>query len=216
MTNFSTIQVICIWLLPVLTAITFHEAAHAYIAYRCGDDTAKRLGRLSINPINHIDPIGTLLFPIIIAYLSHFQFIFGWAKPVPINWNRFKHPKRDTMKVALAGPMMNFILALLFWLGFLGLSSQINQPSLPALFFIETCRAGVYINLILGWFNLLPIPPLDGSKILSAWLPRQLNERYQKIEPYGFFILILLIMTGILQVWLSLVFIFIHTILGMN
>jgi Zn-dependent protease len=216
MNNFSTIQIICIWVIPVLTAITFHEAAHAYVAYRCGDDTAKRLGRLSINPINHIDPIGTILIPIIIAYMSHFQFIFGWAKPVPINWSRFKHPKRDTMKVALAGPLMNFILALGFGFGFSIFSKNISSNNLIQLFFIETCRAGFYINLILGWFNLLPIPPLDGSKVLSACLPRRLDQIYQELEPYGFFILIILIMTGFIQVWLRLILNFVNGVLGLG
>jgi len=213
MVSLSSVQMICIWILPVLFAITMHEAAHALVAFRCGDDTAKRLGRLSINPLVHIDLIGTIIFPIMIAYLSHFQFIFGWAKPVPIQWGRFKHPKRDTMLVAIAGPLMNFLLAIAFFFLFWILSTQEPSSSLSQLFFLETSRAGIFINLLLGWFNLLPIPPLDGSRILSAWLPYRFNQRYLQLEPYGFLILLVLIVTGVIQVWLKIIFKFMQLLM---
>lgn len=214
MVNLSTVQIICIWVLPVLFAITFHEAGHALVAYRCGDDTAKRQGRLSINPFVHIDLLGTIIVPIVVAYLSHFQFIFGWAKPVPINWGRLKHPKRDAALVALAGPLMNFLMAMVFYFFYWVLSTQAMTSNLSQLFFIETARAGILVNLVLGWFNLLPIPPLDGSRLLSAWLPYRLNQRFLQLEPYGFLIILILIYVGLIQAWLQQILKFMHFIMN--
>ena len=201
MLTLTLIQKIAVWSIPVLLAITLHEAAHAYVASRCGDTTAKMLGRLSINPFRHIELIGTILVPIIVAVLSQFQFIFGWAKPVPINWARLRKPRRDMGLVAAAGPLANFIMALL-WAICLKIASMLHpELSKPVLFMLLTAQAGLLINLILAFLNLIPIPPLDGSKIVASLLPPRKAVQYLKIERFGFLILIFLLFTGALN-WL--------------
>lgn len=203
MLEFTLIQKICIWAIPILLAITLHEAAHAYVAYRCGDTTAKMFGRLSLNPIRHIDPIGTLLIPLAIGILTQFNFVFGYAKPVPINWKQFRHPRRDIILVTLAGPFSNIFMAFL-WAGFFKASLILNPASsMLVLFLYATAQAGILINLILAALNLLPIPPLDGSRVVSSLLPPRQAMAYEKIEPYGFFILILLVFTGALGILLT-------------
>lgn len=199
MLSLTIIQKISIWLIPVLLAITLHEAAHAWAAYRCGDTTAKMFGRLSINPIRHIDLVGTIIVPIVIGVLTNFQFIFGWAKPVPINWTRLHHPKRDMALVSLAGPLANIIMALC-WGACLKLSTM-NQlaPNSAALFLSLSAQAGIIINLILAILNLLPIPPLDGSKVIASLLPIQYADYYLQLERYGFLVLLLLLFTGLLN-----------------
>jgi Zn-dependent protease len=198
MPEFTLIQQMCIWALPVLLAITLHEAAHAYVANKCGDTTAKMLGRLSLNPIRHIDPIGTILIPLVVGFLTHFSFLFGYAKPVPINWNQLKNPKRDMILVALAGPFSNFLMAFL-WAVLFKIATLLHpETSSPALFLLVTARAGMIINLVLAFLNLIPLPPLDGSRVISSLLPARQAIAYSKIEPYGFFILIALILTNIL------------------
>lgn len=203
MPEFTLIQQICIWALPVLLAITLHEAAHAYVALRCGDTTAKDLGRVSLNPVKHIDPIGTILVPLVIGVLTQFSFVIGYAKPVPINWNRFKNPKRDIILVTLAGPLSNLVMAFL-WAACLKLSLYFHpETSSTALFLLATARAGMIINLVLAFLNLLPIPPLDGSRVVSVLLPAKQAIAYSKIEPYGFVILILLVFTGVIGIILT-------------
>lgn len=203
MQEFTLIQQVCIWALPVLLAITLHEAAHAYVANLCGDTTAKMLGRLSLNPIRHIDLIGTIVMPLLIGVLSHFNFVFGYAKPVPINWNLLRNPKRDMMLVALAGPGSNFIMALL-WAGCFKLAASLNpQTSMAALFLLMTARAGMMINIVLAVLNLIPIPPLDGSRVVSMLLPPRQALLYSRIEPYGFLILVALMFTGVLGMILT-------------
>jgi len=198
MPEFSIIQQICIWALPVLLAITLHEAAHAFVAYQCGDTTAKMLGRLSLNPIRHIDPIGTVILPLLAGFLTNFNFVIGYAKPVPISWNQLRHPKRDMILVTLAGPFANFLMAFL-WAAGIKIGSILHpESSMPALFLLYTSRAGMIINLVLTFLNLIPLPPLDGSKVVSSLLPAKQAMQYEKIEPYGFLILVLLIFTGIL------------------
>lgn len=201
MLTLTLIQKIAVWSIPVLLAITLHEAAHAYVANRCGDTTAKMLGRLSINPFRHIELIGTILVPIIVAVLTQFQFIFGWAKPVPINWARLRKPRRDMGLVAAAGPLANFIMALL-WAICLKIASMLHpELSKPVLFMLLTAQAGLFINLILAFLNLIPIPPLDGSKIIASLLPPRQAAQYLKIERFGFLILMILLFTGALN-WL--------------
>ena len=196
MLTLTLIQKIAVWSIPVLLAITLHEAAHAYVASRCGDTTAKMLG-----PFRHIELIGTILVPIIVAVLSQFQFIFGWAKPVPINWARLRKPRRDMGLVAAAGPLANFIMALL-WAICLKIASMLHpELSKPVLFMLLTAQAGLLINLILAFLNLIPIPPLDGSKIVASLLPPRKAVQYLKIERFGFLILIFLLFTGALN-WL--------------
>ena len=203
MLTLTLTQKIAVWSIPVLLAITLHEAAHAYVANRCGDTTAKQLGRLSFNPLRHIDLIGTLLVPIIIALLSQFHFIFGWAKPVPINWTRLKNPRRDMGLVAAAGPLSNLIMALL-WAGCFKIATLFHpEGSTPALFMLLTAQAGILTNLVLGFLNLIPIPPLDGSKIIACLLPPRWAIQYLKIERVGFLILIILLITGTLNGLLS-------------
>ncbi|MDI9817685.1 MULTISPECIES: site-2 protease family protein [unclassified Legionella] len=198
MLELTATQQIAIWLLPILFAITLHEAAHAWAAYRLGDNTAKLLGRLSFNPIRHIDLVGTIIVPIIILVLSQFNFVFGWAKPVPINESNLRNPRRDTALVTAAGPLSNLLMAL-FWASLLKLAMMLDpQSSNIVLFLFLTARAGILINLLLAYLNLIPIPPLDGSRILASFLPPRLAMSYQKIEPFGFFILVILLITGVL------------------
>ncbi|ARG97908.1 site-2 protease family protein [Legionella micdadei] len=198
MLELSTVQRIVIWILPVLFAITIHEAAHAWVASRFGDTTAKMLGRLSFNPLKHIDLIGTILVPIIVLLLSQFSFVFGWAKPVPINASLLRNPRRDLALATAAGPLSNLIMALL-WAICLKLGIALNPlTSSAALFMVLTGQAGVIINFVLAYLNLVPIPPLDGSRIVASLLPLKQAIQYQKIEPYGFFILLALIFTGAL------------------
>jgi Zn-dependent protease len=198
MPEFTIIQQICIWALPVLLAITLHEAAHAYVANKCGDTTAKMFGRLSLNPIRHIDPVGTIILPIVAGLLTNFSFVIGYAKPVPINWSQLRNPRRDMILVTLAGPGSNFLMAFL-WAAGLKIATLLHpEASMSALFLLFTSRAGIIINLVLAFLNLIPLPPLDGSKVVSSLLPARQAMIYEKIEPYGFLILVILIFTGIL------------------
>jgi Zn-dependent protease len=201
MLELSAVQKIVIWILPVLFAITLHEAAHAWVAYRLGDTTAKMFGRLSFNPFKHIDPIGTILVPIVVLLLSQFNFVFGWAKPVPINGALFRNPRRDMALATAAGPLSNLLMAVL-WAACLKLGLMLNpRTSTTALFMILTGQAGIIINLVFAYLNLFPIPPLDGGRILASLLPIRQALQYQKIEPYGIFIILALIFSGVLS-WL--------------
>lgn len=196
--SLTIIQKIAVWAIPVLFAITLHEAAHAWAANRCGDPTAKQLGRLSINPLRHVDLIGTIFIPLLIGVLTHFQFVFGWAKPVPISWGQLRHPRRDAAIVTIAGPVANVLMAI-FWTICFKLAIYFNpQASLPALFLLLMGQAGILINLILALLNLIPIPPLDGSRVVASMLPYKQAELYLKLEPFGFIILLILLLTGIL------------------
>lgn len=195
----SLVQKICVWALPVLFAIALHEVAHGWMASLFGDQTAKRLGRLSINPFRHIDPVGTVLVPVLLLMMG--GVVFGWAKPVPVVARNLRHPRRDMLWVAAAGPMANFLMAL-FWAGVMkiSLSLMASQP-IPAIhLFVLMGQAGIVINLILGILNLLPLPPLDGGRIVSSLLPGRWAYYYDQIEPYGFFILLGLLLIGALGV----------------
>lgn len=187
-----------IWLLPGLLAITVHEAAHGMTALWLGDKTAFFLGRTSLNPVKHIDPVGTVIVPLTLLFMQS-QFLFGWAKPVPINQRNLSKPIKDMAIIALAGPASNFLMAIC-WLGIakiaLIIAPHFENTQISWLF--QTARIGVFFNIILAVFNLIPIPPLDGSKILQAFLPRFLNRLYDNIEPYSMFIILGLVFSGTL------------------
>lgn len=185
------IQSILIWAIPVLFAITVHETAHGLVASWFGDHTAKMLGRLTLDPTKHIDPIGTLLVPTILYFFS--GFIFGWAKPVPINTSALRSPKQDMLWVAIAGPASNFIMAFL-WLLVMLFAINLNSQ-----FLVDMGQVGVQINLILAVLNLLPLPPLDGGRVVSALLPNKLSYQYDQLEAYGLYILLGLIFLGVFQ-----------------
>ncbi|SHN90567.1 site-2 protease family protein [bacterium endosymbiont of Bathymodiolus sp. 5 South] len=203
-------QTLLIYTIPLIFAITVHEFAHGWVANQYGDATAKMLGRLTLNPIKHIDPIGTILVPAIL-YFTGSPFLFGWAKPVPINFNALKSPKKDMILVALAGPVSNFIMALL-WLLVILFALNLQSQLL-----IDMAYFGIAINLILGVFNLLPLPPLDGSRVVSALLPNHLAYEYNKLERYGLFILVGLLFLGVFErVILPIVQILNHTMLSLG
>lgn len=198
MGNLSLAQNFAVWVLPVLFAITVHEVAHGWVAMKLGDRTAQMLGRLTLNPIKHIDPIGTLLIPGLLL-LTGSSFLFGYAKPVPVNTRNLNNPKKDMIWVALAGPMANLVMALMW--GLLVKIVLMSGGQGTILFYMGI--AGIQINGILMLLNLLPLPPLDGGRILVGLLPGPLAWRVSQIEPYGFFILIGLIYFGILSMILS-------------
>ncbi|MFU8798119.1 MAG: site-2 protease family protein [Gammaproteobacteria bacterium] len=202
MQTLNTFQQIIIWALPILFAITLHEAAHGWIALRCGDRTAFQAGRVSINPFRHIDLIGTVIIPLLLFTLG--GFIFGWAKPVPINWRNLRHPRRDMALVALAGPLANLLMAF-FWAVLT--KWGINSENFALIYMGQ---AGITINLLLMLLNLLPLPPLDGSRILASLLPPPWALKYNQLEPYGFIILLLLLISGVLFSILSPIFSFLH------
>ena len=203
MQTLTTIQTIAVWIIPVLLAITLHEAAHAWIASRCGDTTARSLGRLSINPLKHVDPVGTVLVPIAVALLSGFQFVFGWAKPVPINWTQLRKPRRDMALVAAAGPMANLLMAFIWGVCVkVGLMLGPNTSSV-ALFLTLTGEAGIVINLVLAFLNLIPVPPLDGGRILVSMLPQKAAYYFSQLERFGFLILLIFLFTGMLGWFIS-------------
>ncbi|MBU2855742.1 site-2 protease family protein [Acidithiobacillus ferrooxidans] len=191
------IQTLAIWAIPVLFAITVHEVAHGWVAWKRGDPTAMLMGRLTLNPIKHIDPFGTILLPGILLLL-HSPFLFGYAKPVPVNFGGLKDPKRDMVLVAIAGPAANLLMAffwtLVLWLGghLPGALAYLDEPMQLM------GKAGIMINVILIIFNLIPIPPLDGGRVAVGLLPPSASIALSRVEPYGFIILIVLLFTGVL------------------
>ena len=197
MQELNVIQLLIVMVPPLLLAITLHEVAHGWIALRCGDTTAKAQGRLSLNPLRHIDPIGTVLVPAVLAVLG--GFIFGWAKPVPVNYHRLHQPKRDMALVALAGPTSNLLMALgwalIAVLGH-GLPAELAWLGEPLLLMGVS---GVNVNVMLGVLNLVPIPPLDGSRVLAGVLPDAVGQLMARLEPYGLILLVLLLVSGVLN-----------------
>jgi Zn-dependent protease len=196
MNDLTTLQQISVLVLPVLFAITVHEVAHGWMAGRLGDATARMLGRVTLNPIRHIDPVGTLLVPLGTFLLT--GFLFGWAKPVPVTWKNLRQPRRDMALVAFAGPAAN-LLMMLIWALLLKLASLlVDSSEWIAMPLIYMSSAGVLINAILMVLNLLPILPLDGGRILASLLPPKLALTFSRSEPYGLFIVLGLLVTGLL------------------
>ena len=193
-------QVIAIYAIPVVLAITLHEASHGYVALRFGDTTAYAAGRVTLNPMKHIDPVGTIAFPLALLALGKLlgggSFLFGWAKPVPVNFANLRHPKRDMLWVAAAGPLSNLAMALLWAMAVkIGLMLPSAYFSLPLMLM---GAAGVFINIIFVVLNLLPLPPLDGGRMLVSVLPHRLASNVARIEPYGLIILLVLLVPGVL------------------
>ena len=196
----SLISALAIWALPVLLAITLHEAAHGYVARYFGDPTADQAGRITLNPLRHIDPVGTLLVPAGILALSALLgaggILFGWAKPVPVNFSRLRNPKADMLWVAAAGPFTNLLMALGWAILFrVAMAGEAGDFTLPMM---KMADAGMQINAVLMVLNLLPIPPLDGGRIAVSLLPHRLAWSFARLEPYGFPILLALLFTGVL------------------
>jgi Zn-dependent protease len=197
MIELNTLQLLIIMAPPLLLAITLHEVAHGWVALRCGDATAQAQGRLSLNPLRHVDPMGTVLVPALLAVFG--GFIFGWAKPVPVNYHRLRQPKRDMALVALAGPGANLVMALGWAL--VAVIGHGLQTALPWLGkpLMAMGVAGVDVNVMLGVLNLVPIPPLDGSRVLAGVLPDRYGEAMARLEPYGLIVLVLLLVSGVLN-----------------
>ena len=199
MQELTLIQKITIWALPVLFAITLHEVAHGWVAKKFGDRTAERLGRLSLNPLQHIDPIGTLLVPGLMLLFSNM--IFGWAKPVPVDFGKLRNPRRDMVWVAIAGPAANLLMAI-FWALMIRLAILLHSEFLSQPLGLMG-QAGIGINVVLMVLNLLPVPPLDGGRIALGLLPPRMAYQYSKIEPYGVYILLFLMMSNLLWVFMG-------------
>ena len=193
------IQTVAIYAIPVLFAITVHEAAHGYAARHFGDNTAHQLGRITLNPLKHIDPVGTIAMPLLLYFATSGAFLFGYAKPVPVNIGRLHNPKRDMVWVALAGPGANLAQAILWTIAlYLLFALGVDER-----FFLDMCRAGVLVNLVMFAFNLFPLPPLDGGRILVGLLPHRPAELVSRLEPWGFFIVMALVISGVVgNLWL--------------
>jgi len=196
MSELPVVYQIFIWAIPVLFAVTLHEVGHGWAAKQLGDTTAQEMGRLSLNPLRHIDPVGTIVVPLATFFLS--CFIFGWAKPVPVIWNQLRNTKRDIALVALAGPAAN-LLMIVFWLLIAKLFiASAEEGNIISNLLTLMAWAGIVINSLLMILNLFPLPPLDGSRVVFSLLPTSYAYRYAKIEPYGLIILVILLVSGVL------------------
>lgn len=192
-----SLETFAIYALPILLAITLHEAAHAYVAKYFGDNTAYIQGRMSLNPIRHIDLLGTILIPVLL-FVAGSPFLFGYAKPVPVDFGRLRRPKRDMAWVALSGPAANIVMAYMWTL----LAIFLNAANVQNEFILRMADAGVLTNLVIFAFNLIPVPPLDGSRVVFSLLPDRYAYQYARIEPYGFFIVLALVFFNLLNVWM--------------
>jgi Zn-dependent protease len=189
------IQTVALYALPVIFSITLHEAAHAYAARYFGDPTAWTLGRVTLNPMKHIDPMGTIVLPLVLYFATSGAFLFGYAKPVPVNFGRLRNPKRDMVWVALAGPGINFLQAVVWGAALYVLQGAgVTEP-----FLIKMCRGGVLVNVVMCVFNLFPMPPLDGGRILVGLLPLRQAVVVSRIEPWGFYIVMALVVTNVIN-----------------
>ena len=194
------IQTIAIYAMPVVFAITVHEAAHGYAARYFGDPTAAQLGRITLNPIKHIDPIGTVLVPLGLYFATAGAFLFGYAKPVPVDFSALRHPKRDMIWVALAGPAVNLFQAVGWAIGLILLFAM----GIEERFWLSMCKAGILVNVVMFVFNLFPLPPMDGGRILVGLLPWRQSLMVARIEPYGFFIVLALLVAGVIStLWMQ-------------
>jgi len=197
MLDLSTAQIIAIAALPLLFAITVHEVAHGWVAKRLGDPTAQRLGRLTLNPIKHIDPVGTVAVPLLLLMVG--GFVFGWAKPVPVTWENLRHPKRDMAIVAAAGPGANLLMAMI-WALIAKLGTLVpDSLAWAGTPMVYMGQFGIVINAVLMVLNLLPLPPLDGGRVAVGLLPNRIGWQLARVEPFGFFVLLALLATGILS-----------------
>jgi Zn-dependent protease len=210
----NIIQTVAIYAIPVIFAITLHEAAHGYAAKKLGDNTAYALGRVTLNPIKHIDPMGTIAVPLLLYFATAGTFLFGYAKPVPVRFGNLRHPKKDMIWVALAGPGSNLIQAIFWAIMYL----LLVKVSLTERFFLEMCQAGVLVNVVMFAFNLFPLPPLDGGRILVGVLPWKQAAMVSRVEPWGFYIVLALVLTQTIStIWMgpvmSLTYWFLDTLL---
>ncbi|MBB5215038.1 site-2 protease family protein [Parapusillimonas granuli] len=211
----SLIQTITVYALPVLFGITLHEAAHGYVARMFGDPTAWQAGRISLNPMRHIDLVGTIIVPLVLLFstklLGGGGLLFGWAKPVPVDWGKLRKPKRDMLWVALAGPASNLAMGIIWALA---LRLLVGTGAGQGDFWVQMAIAGIQVNLILMALNLVPLPPLDGGRIVFSLLPGRLAWQYSRIEPYGLLIVVILMLTGILWILLEPLLAFGQLIIG--
>lgn len=195
----SIIQTVAIYAIPVVFAITLHEAAHGYAAKLFGDKTAFLLGRVTLNPIKHIDPMGTILVPLLLYFATAGTFLFGYAKPVPVRFGNLRHPKKDMVWVALAGPASNLFQALIWGIAYL----LLIKLGVSERFFMEMCQAGILVNVVMFVFNLFPLPPLDGGRILVGVLPWKQASLVSRVEPWGFYIVLALLLTNVIgNLWM--------------
>jgi Zn-dependent protease len=202
---------IAVGAIPILFAITLHEVAHGWVASRLGDQTAKMLGRLSLNPIKHIDPVGTILVPGLLYFFG--GVLFGWAKPVPVNFGRLNRPKRDMVFVALAGPLANLLMGIM-WAMVLKLTLTTDLAgSVMGEWLVSMARIGIFINVLLAAFNLLPIPPLDGGRVLRGLVNESIGRILDRIEPFGLIILVLLLVSGFLWVLVGPILTFVESLI---
>ena len=196
MPELNLLEKIIVWAIPVVFAITVHEVAHGWVANYLGDSTAKSLGRLTLNPIKHIDPIGTVALPLLLVYLG--GFIFGWAKPVPVTWQNLGSPRRDMALVAAAGPIANLVM-LLLWAVFAKLILFFSpDPGRLVQFILVMCSIGIIINIVLMVLNLFPLLPLDGGRVVTSLLPPRFAVLYSRMEPFGLIIILVMLATGVL------------------